>query len=607
MALPNPTTGIPPNAPSSNAPNIGDVKFDIKEAIQTGLKGGFLGMQQSFFSKVPKILGGGVLAERAELKKRELFEKQGRDPTTGRKLTREELEERALRKRSYGIMGDISDSVQEIQRILESGSIFGGAGRRSAALGSITDLGKKTELNIEQPKDGDGYELAPERPPSPSDARIEPTEETKPYDLMDEGQTGSLAKEEQKLEDQEAEKEQKIEIQERNEEFFVKLFERFFGKKGESEKPNAAKEDGSSIFSKIASAVDFISDAKSLGGGRLLGKAGRMIGIGRGAAGTASVAAQGAGAAAQGANTATSAGKGFFGKAFDFVKSGASKAVGKVGEGLSAAKSYAGKGLTKVGEVASKLNPIKALKSGVGKIAPKILKSAVALPGIGAAMEAIIGGIEISNLKSDPMMSPEEKKEKIGLAIGKTLGSILGTIGGGALGSLIPIPVVGTLVGSMGGAYVGGLAGEAIAEALGGKGIYDVVSSIPLLGDLVKVEEYPTPETAIPANAAEMGIADNVMVPTSSAAEPGAGITPASTMPAVPATTPTSAVTLTGLGTENAMLKTPQSTPQVAVAASNTVVNQSNNAAVMSALSTTRTGADLNDVSLLRNQLGLAF
>ena len=582
MALPNPAIGIPPNAPSTNAPDIGDVKFDIKEAIQTGLKGGFLSAQQSFFSKVPKILGGGVLAERAELKKRELFEKQGRDPVTGRKLTKEELEERALRRKSYGAMGDISDSVQEIQRILESGAIFGGMGgtRQQTSLPRrLADLGKKDEIKIEQPKDGMGYELASEL-------------------SSDNGQTSALAMEEQQLEAQEVEKEQKLEIQERNEDFFEKLFTKFFGKRGADDgaTDGSTKKEGSSLFSKIASAVDFIADAKSLGAGRLLGGAGRMLGIGRGAAGAA-------GAATQGATTAANASKGFFGRAFDSVKSGASKAASKVGAGFSAAKSYAGKGISKVGEVASKLNPIKTLKSGVAKYAPKIFKGAVALPAIGAAMEGVLGGMEISNVKSDPMISPDEKKEKIGKLIGSTLGSIMGTIGGGALGTLIPIPGVGTLIGSIGGSYAGSLIGESLAEALGGKEIYDTVSSIPLLGDMIKVEDYAAPQTGVPSNAEELGVADNVMTPSTSTAKPYSS----NMISAVPATVPASAATLNGLDTENAMLKSQQATPPAVVSSSNTVVNQSNNASVLSALSTTRTGADLNDTFVLRRQLGLAY
>lgn len=581
MALPNPAIGIPPNAPSTNVPDIGDVKFDIKEAIQTGLKGGFLSAQQSFFSKVPKILGGGVLAERAELKKRELFEKQGRDPTTGRKLTKEELEERALRKRSYGIMGDISDSVQEIQRILESGifGVGGGTARGSVSLGSLREFGKKDEIKIEQPKDGMGYELASES-------------------SSDNVQTSTLAMEEQQLEAQEVEKEQKLEIQERNEDFFVKLFTKFFGEKGAANEATdgSAQKEGSSLFSKIASAVDFIADAKSLGAGRLLGGAGRMLGIGRGAASAA-------GTATQGATTAANASKGFFGRAFDSVKSGASKAASKVGAGFSAAKSYAGKGISKVGEVASKLNPIKTLKTGVAKYAPKIFKGAVALPAIGAAMEGVLGGMEISNVKSDPMISPDEKKEKIGKLIGSTLGSIMGTIGGGALGTLIPIPGVGTIIGSIGGSYAGSLIGESLAEALGGKEIYDTVSSIPLLGDLIKVEDYAAPQTGVPSNAEELGVADNVMTPSTSTTKAYSS----NMISAVPATIPATATTLNGLDAENSMLKSQQATPPAVVSSSNTVVNQSNNASVLSALSTTRTGADLNDTFVLRRQLGLAY
>lgn len=611
MPLPSPTVGIPQNAPSMNAKDpvveeIKDVKLTLKEAVTTGLKAGFMTTSGKLLDKIP--LFGKGLSEKIEFEKRKMFEKQGRDPLTGRKLTKEEIEERALRKKSMGAMGEINDNVTEILRILKK--YFDNKSVAGFGLG----FGKSKDIT-----------------PSETTSPYEIADESGEMKSTDEAKVNPLSEEEKQLEAQKEEKDQKVEIQERNEKFLDKLFAKYFG--GAKTGVEGTKEESGGLFSKIAGAVDFLADAKSLGGGRLLGGAGRMLGgagrlvgiggvasagaagaagaagsVGAGAVGAAGAAGAAGSAGTGAANVASGAGKGFFGKAFEMVGNVGSK----IGKGLGAAKSFVGKGLTAAGEMAAKLNPTKFIKSGVAKVAPKILKGAVAIPGLGAAIEAVLGGIEISNIKSDATLTAEEKKEKIGVAIGKTLGSILGTIGGGALGSLIPIPGVGTLIGSMGGAWVGGMAGEAIADALGGKGIYDLLASIPLIGDLIKVEDTqaPTgaegemPQTApspgdVPSGSIDVQGPKDAMdeytntIPMASAAT--TSIPTANYSPTTPSMTPTSATSLGSLQAENDILKMPAPSIPVVAPTTNNVITNNNSTSWMSALTTTKTGADMDE------------
>jgi uncharacterized membrane protein len=135
------------------------------------------------------------------------------------------------------------------------------------------------------------------------------------------------------------------------------------------------------------------------------------------------------------------------------------------------------------------MNAIKdSVKSGAGKI----VKGIVSLPGLGAAISAIMGIVEIMGIKNDPSLSAEEKKDKIGRSIVGTVGSAIGSVIGGAAGSLIPIPGIGTIIGTMGGAWVGETLAGLLADAIGGKGIYDMVASIPGIGSMISVDEGTT-------------------------------------------------------------------------------------------------------------------
>ena len=189
---------------------------------------------------------------------------------------------------------------------------------------------------------------------------------------------------------------------------------------------------------------------------------------------------------------------GFFGKAFDVVKNVGGKALG-------AAKSIGGKALGKVADVAGSLGKgalkgfVKAV-GGVGKFAKVLLKA----PVIGPLIQAAITGFQISSIKKDATLSSKEKKKEIGKTLGSGLGGMIGSVGGAALGSIFPGP--GTILGAIGGGILGDYLGGIIADQIGGEEIYNLVRSIPGLGDLINVDDdaekkkdMAGPATGLPA------------------------------------------------------------------------------------------------------------
>jgi hypothetical protein len=184
--------------------------------------------------------------------------------------------------------------------------------------------------------------------------------------------------------------------------------------------------------------------------------------------------------------------------AFDMAKSAGTRAldVGKSigGKALELGKSVGGKAagwlssaFSSVSGAVSNLNPAKAIGNAVKSGSGKIVKGIVSIPGLGAIITGLMGALDIKSIKNDPELSPEEKKERIGRTLVKTVGEALGSIGGGVLGSFIPVPGIGTLVGTLGGGWVGGKIAELLADAVGGKGFYDMVASIPGVGSLIEV------------------------------------------------------------------------------------------------------------------------
>ncbi len=193
---------------------------------------------------------------------------------------------------------------------------------------------------------------------------------------------------------------------------------------------------------------------------------------------------------------AAAIGKGAMNLGSRAMSSIANSSVGKsVATGAAKAGGFLSSAWGSITSTAAKLNPISAIKDTIKSGAGKIVKGIVSIPGLGAAISGIITAAQISSIKSDPELSPDEKKERIGRTIVGGLGEALGGIGGGALGTFIPIPGIGTLVGSLGGAWVGGKIAELLADQIGGKGIYDMVSSIPGIGSLLDVGGGDTAST----------------------------------------------------------------------------------------------------------------
>ena len=106
MALP------PPNQTQQQMRQYQD--FSTREAIGTAIRAGFLQFQANQIAKssfLKMIPGAGIVRERAEMKRRELYEKQGRDDQ-GRKLTKQEFEEREKRRADMGKLAEIHDIIQ---------------------------------------------------------------------------------------------------------------------------------------------------------------------------------------------------------------------------------------------------------------------------------------------------------------------------------------------------------------------------------------------------------------------------------------------------------------------------------------------------------------
>lgn len=104
MALPTPNQSTPQYQ-----------NFAMKEALKTAFSASILQMQANQIAKssLMKFLPGmSVLKERAEMKKRELYEKTGRDES-GRKLTKQEFEEKEKRRGDLGALAEIRDIMVE--------------------------------------------------------------------------------------------------------------------------------------------------------------------------------------------------------------------------------------------------------------------------------------------------------------------------------------------------------------------------------------------------------------------------------------------------------------------------------------------------------------
>jgi hypothetical protein len=161
-----------------------------------------------------------------------------------------------------------------------------------------------------------------------------------------------------------------------------------------------------------------------------------------------------------------------------------------------------------VGEKVSNLGLGKVLsifKSGGGKVLRKLIK----IPVIGSAIEAGLMAMDISDIKSDPTLSPKEKKKRIGeklsSGLGSMIGAAIGAAGGGTIAGALGLAggpaalvtgALGAVAGGVAGSYVGEKIGGAIGSAIGGEEIYNIVSSIPGVGSLIAVPGEDSVKTA---------------------------------------------------------------------------------------------------------------
>jgi hypothetical protein len=183
---------------------------------------------------------------------------------------------------------------------------------------------------------------------------------------------------------------------------------------------------------------------------------------------------------------------------------GSAIANSKVGTAVTGAAKTGGGFLSKafgaVSSFAGKLNPINAIKGPIIKNAPKLLSTVLTkIPGIGALITTALAAYDIASIKSNPTLTPEEKKKQIGSSISSVLGSVIGSVGGGLLvGTMASVvPVLGTtlggVLGSLGGALVGSYIGGWIGDAIGPEKVYDLAASVPGLGAAIAVEDTATP------------------------------------------------------------------------------------------------------------------
>lgn len=159
---------------------------------------------------------------------------------------------------------------------------------------------------------------------------------------------------------------------------------------------------------------------------------------------------------------------------------GGAKSGSFFGKMAKGAKGLLGKGKGLMGKV----NPLNALKGGVGKF------GGLALKGLGGLIGPIITSFFAYNDIADLIKNPIDddgkqlSKKDLNTKVGQIAGGGLANIIGGILGSFIPIPGIGTLLGSLGGEYFFHLFEDlmpSFTEGLGG-----LITPLPMFKDKEK-------------------------------------------------------------------------------------------------------------------------
>lgn len=630
MALPN----LNPNQSSQQMPPGQQAQYvpaSFSESIKTGILAGVAQFGSNFIRKssILRGIGGGAIADTLDLKRRERYERTGRDEQ-GRKLTKQEFEEREKRRKDLGALSQILEIVQlwndtgvpailakdndgwfllermEIHLTDIKAALTGGMGVFSVGGGYASNQGSSGILDA----DGNPANLSLADVPVANDA-------------------AELARQEAMEEKEREDDKDQLESEERQQSFFSKLFGGLNNKE--------EKKDGS-LFGSLLSALSGLGSlvsglfAKYIGGmvggalGRLLGGAsglvtsavagaGRMLGgaargIGTAIAGSAAgrTIAQAGGELAKGARAtggaiarAGSAIAGYAGKAVDSVK-GIGSDLMQTRSRLPSQPGFLSRAFGAVKDTAAKLNPTKYIKDFITKNSGKILKGLTSMPGLSAAITSVIGALNIRDIVNDASLSKEEKKEAIGKALGSVLGSAIGSIGGGVLGSFLPIPGLGTIIGTFGGGWVGEKIGEALSEAIGPRAVYDFVESIPGIGNLIDVGGEDNPQDRIdreneirqqqglPELTTEEIAQRNMVSDITTRAEPGSlAPTSADMAPPIPIGAETGSQTAI-----NDIMKSMPSQPVAQVSMPTANIQQTNNAVMATGLSARlATGIDM--------------
>lgn len=196
----------------------------MKEAIKTATKAGLFTVVSNQIANstvLRRIPGMASVREGMELKKRELYERTGRDES-GRKLTKRELEDRELRRRDAGAVASIWELLDQDWR---NGVPVVIKGIESAAFAMMSGFGSNM---------AGGERFRPiSREYGRSDNVTIASSGEGAYDIQDESSAALARREEQQEQERQDDADQDRD-QEQEEGFFTKLFSRTFGSRDRS-------------------------------------------------------------------------------------------------------------------------------------------------------------------------------------------------------------------------------------------------------------------------------------------------------------------------------------------------------------------------------------
>lgn len=199
-------------------------EFSMKEALKTATKAGLftaVSNQIANSTVLRRIPGMASVREGMELKKRELYERTGRDES-GRKLTKRELEDRELRRKDAGALASIWELLDQDWR---NGVPVVIKGIESAAFAMMSGFGSNA---------AGGERFRPiSREYGRSDNVTIASSGEGAYDIQDES-SEKLQRREEAAEQERADDVDQDRDQEKEEGFFTNLFSKTFGSRDRS-------------------------------------------------------------------------------------------------------------------------------------------------------------------------------------------------------------------------------------------------------------------------------------------------------------------------------------------------------------------------------------